>query len=372
MSKITNLVKLISVGVRNEYHHIAVKPLNALAYLTYRCTSRCKTCNIWKRAKDNSGEISKEDWLAVLTKLKSSGIKSFEIYGGDALLRKDAIFDVIQFCSNNGIHTHFPTNGNLCDKGTVKNLIRSGLYTVYLSIDDVGSEHDTIRGVDGTFNRVREALEMFLNMRGTNKYPMIVVCTTLSNMNYRNFYELVEFLERYNIDAIYPRIVGEFKSDNINDSIIDGITPEPNYASSDEQSHLFGKEELEELRKDINKIKSINYKTYIDFRPLIVAKDKSFLYGDYDFRKCHIATTLITVTPNGDVTPCPFYPSYKIGNLLSHNLNGIWGNSRHKKFIRLQQNKQISICKNCNLRIYYPSIWDTFHWEWRKVLNFSI
>jgi len=273
---------------------------------------------------------------------------------------------LISTCSNNGINTHFPINGNLCDRETVDNLISSALYTVYLSIDDLGEEHDSIRGVNGTFNKVKNALEMFIERRASNKYPKIIVCTTLSNMNYRNFIELVEFLDKYNIDAIYPRIVGEFGQNNKNHSIIDGIIPEPHYISSDGNSHLFNNNELEELKNIIRKIKKSNYKTFINFRALDVAQDKSFLSGEYDLKKCHIATTLVTIAPNGDVLPCPFYPSYIIGNLLTDNLMDIWGNSKHRNFIHLQQGKKIALCKNCNLRVYYPSILETFYWEWKK------
>lgn len=368
MSKVKNFIKLITVGLRNEYYHISVKPLNALAFLTYRCTSKCKTCNIWRWPKDNYKELTKEEWLKVLNQLHSNGIKSFEIFGGDALLRKDAVFDVIRFCSNSKIHTHFPTNGNLCDQDTVKALIDSGLYTVYLSIDDIESEHDYIRGSHGTFNRVKNALEMFLDIRKTAKYPKIIICTTLSCMNYKNFPNLVEFFEKYKIDAIFPRIVGEFNRDNIEKSKINEILPEPCYTSED-TSHLFNLRQLEELKDIITRVKKTDYKTYINFRAVATAKDKTFLNGEYDIKNCHIATTLVTVTPYGDVSPCPFFPSYKIGNLLKCSLNEIWGNTKHREFIKLQRKGQLAICRNCNLRVYYPSIMETFSWKWRRIIN---
>jgi len=368
MDKIIKLTKLISDSLKRERHHIAIKPLNALGFLTYRCTSRCKTCTIWKRDKGGIAEINREEWLEVLSQLKSSGIESLEIFGGDALLRKDAIFDVICFCANNGIYTHFPTNGNLCDQETVKRLIQAGLFTIYLSLDDLGTEHDRIRGVARTFLRVKSALETFIKFRGTAIYPKIIVCTTISNINYRNFQRVVEFLENYKIDAIYPRIVGEFSRENIESSTIDGYFPEPDYVSSEDSSHLFSNKELDELKKIISEVKRRDYKTYIDYRAFDVAKDKAFLSGEYDFKKCHIATTLVTINPNGDIVPCPFFRSYIIGNLTKNNLNEIWGNSLHKRFIRLQQKRKIAICKNCNLRVYYPSMLETLRWKWQKVI----
>ena len=87
--KIKTLSTLILEGIKNESRHLRVKPLNALGFLTFRCTSRCKTCNIWRREKIQ--ELSKDQWLEVLGKLNQARINAFEIFGGDALLRKDAI-----------------------------------------------------------------------------------------------------------------------------------------------------------------------------------------------------------------------------------------------------------------------------------------
>lgn len=358
----------MSEGLRTELRHLRVKPLNALAFLTYRCTSKCKTCNIWKRTSDDVEELSKESWLRVLSQLKRVGIKSFEIFGGDALLRKDAIFGIIKFCNENGIHTHFPTNGNLCDRETVRELINSGLYTIYFSIDDIGEDHDYIRGSHGTYNRVKDAFEMFVEIRGNSKFPKIIICTTLSNMNYRNFPRLVEFIENYEIDAIYPRIVGEFRDENVKESAIDRIFPEPNY-TSDDSSNLFSYEQLRELKDIVNQIKRSNYQTYINFRALDVAEDRTFLSGEYIIKNCHIATSLVTVTPNGDITPCPFFTSYIIGNLTKHDLIERWGSTAHRKFIDLQQKKQLAICKNCNLRVYYPSMAENLIWEWKRAFS---
>jgi len=181
--------------LKREYYGQKVRAMDAMVYLTNRCTSRCKTCNIWKRnAEDNSRELGWNEWAVILNKLKAYGIKTLEIFGGDALLRKDIIYNVIRFCDKNGIETFFPTNSILLDRETAKGLVDAGLGTVYISIDDVGLKNDAIRGKDGSFNMVKSALENICRERGSGKRPHIVICTTISSLNFTHFQEIVNFL----------------------------------------------------------------------------------------------------------------------------------------------------------------------------------
>ncbi len=363
MKSYISLGRTLKNEIQREINHVRVRAMDSLGFLTYRCTSRCKTCNIWQKNADENtkGELSKGDWLKVLSKLKDYGIRSFEIFGGDALLRKDAIYDIIEFCNKNGIVTYLPTNANLCDRETIRKFIDSGLNMLYLSVDGIDDEHDNIRGVDGTFKRIKTTLSTFIeekNRKGSC-YPKINIVTTLSNMNYNKFSNLIKYFENYQINCIYPRNLVEFSKGNIENSNINGYTPDPYYVPSDSGSHLFTREELGEFKRIVKTVKRTRRNIRVDFRDIDMAKDDTFLRGVYDFKKCHVATMLVTINPNGDVVPCPFYNSYVIGNLLRNNLEEIWGNSMHREFIRYQQAKKLALCQNCNLPVYHPSIYDT-------------
>jgi len=366
ISEVMNLAR----DVQAEWNHLRVKPVHSMGFLTYRCTSRCRTCTIWKRNTENScAELSKDEWLLLLARLKRAGVKDFELFGGDALLRNDAIFDVIRFCSDNGMETFFPTNSISCDRKTVKKLVQAGLGTIYLSLDDVGGENDGIRGVDGTFERVKDTLEAFVEERGGRAYPHIIVCTTLSNLNYRNFPRLVEFLDAYPIDAIYPRPLGEFRPENISASSIDGLEPEPYFMPSDGQSHLLTAQQFAELDKIFARYKGRGSGVFVNLMAHYLATQETYTQGLYPLKHCHVATLLVTINPNGDVVPCPFFRAYTIGNLAREELSEIWGNKRHRKFLDLQQSGKLPICRNCNMRVYYPSLLEKCGYYFRRALE---
>jgi len=369
MSLVTGMFRELMSEAGREWDHLRVKALDSICFLTYRCTSMCRTCNIWQRQGTGLDEMSCEQWVEVCEKLSSYGVRSFEIFGGDALLRKDAIFQITRCCSERGIGTYFPTNANLCDRETVRQLIDAGLDTVYISIDDVKEEHDQVRGVPGTFSKVQEALENFAELRGKGELPRIIICTTLSSINFRNFPRLIKFLEQYPVDAVYPRPLGEFSRSNIEASRLEGELPEPYFASSDGASHLMSGEDLLAMYRMIEEMKQRKSRIYINWRTYYGTTDETFLRGEYPLRHCRIATTVATVNPNGDVVPCPFFRNYVIGNLKDATLKGIWGNEKHRRFLAAQQRGGLAICRNCNTRTYYTSLGETVGYYGKRVLE---
>lgn len=355
-------------SIKREYYGHRVRAIDAMVYLTNRCTSRCKTCNIWKRNSDSSsGELGWAEWLVILKKLRGYGIKTLEIFGGDALLRKDIIFDVIRFCRDNGIETFFPTNSILLDDETARGLVEAGIGTIYISLDDVGARNDAIRGKDGNFDLVKSAIENICRERKGER-PSIIICTTISNQNFMHFKDIVSFLKGYPINAIYPRVVAEFSPVNIRSSAVGGIIPEPYFTTSDGESHLLSMEQATEFREIIKEMKKSSPGIYINYWAIDNAKDTAFTKGVHEFKRCLICSTLITIDPFGNVVPCPMYNRYTIGNLLEEDFESIWGNMKHKIFIREQRKKNTKVCENCIMRVYYPTLGETCAYYLKKVL----
>jgi len=350
MNLLTGMYRELKGNVKRELRHLRVRPLCSIAFLTYRCTNCCKTCNIWQKGSDGSDELDRDGWLKVVSNMSRLGVKSMEIFGGDALLRKDAIFDVLRACRERGMDTYFPTNANLCDEETLIQLIDSGLDTLYISVDDIEDAHDKVRGVQGNFAKVKAALENFFRLRGSRETPRLGIVCTLSSLNFRNFPRLVEFMEQYPVSVIYPRPLAEFAPQKVAASSLDGLRPEPFFVSTDGGSHLIRSEELAEFREMVSFMKGRHHKVYVCWRTYYSTTDATCLKGEYPRASCRMATTLMTICPNGDVSPCPMYRDYVLGNLTRENPEVIWGNARHRRFIQAQQSGQLPICLNCNIR----------------------
>ncbi|UFS69134.1 radical SAM protein [Geomonas sp. RF6] len=355
MNLIRGMAEEVMGNVKRELCHRRVQPTCALAFLTYRCTNCCKTCNLWQLGKDGRDEMDRAGWMTAVKNLERLGVRSLEIFGGDALLRKDVLFDLIRECRIKGITTFLPTNANLCDSETLKSLIDSGLDMLYFSVDDLDEAHDLVRGVSGNFAKIAVAIEEFFRLRGDKTVPRLGIVTTLSRMNFRNFPRLVEFLESYPISAIYPRPLAEFSPENVAGSLLDGSRPEPFFMPTDGESHLITPGELAEFKEMVRRAQSRTSRVYVCWKTYYSTSDATHLKGEYPHASCRVATTLMTIAPNGDVSPCPFYRCYHLGNIAFGEATGIWGTAKHRRFIAAQQSAKLPICLNCNLRPYHDS-----------------
>jgi len=163
--------------------HLRVRPRNALAFLTYRCTSRCRTCNIWRREAAGVTELDAAAWRRIVDYLAEAGVESLEIFGGDALLRKEVLYDLIAYCRERSLATFFPTNSLLLDREAARELVQAGLHTIYFSLDEPEDAGIDVRGVEDHAGRVRRAMEDVLAERGEGGHPHVVVLTTVSALN---------------------------------------------------------------------------------------------------------------------------------------------------------------------------------------------
>jgi len=345
--------------IKREINSYKVRAKNSIVFLTYRCTSKCKACNIWKRNAEIKSELDWAGWRKVFQRMKDYGIETVELFGGDALLRKDIMFKIIEFCTDQKIETFFPTNSILLDKETARNLVASGLGTIYFSLDEIDSASDRIRGVKGTFDKVKKALENLIEARNNADNPRIIVCSTVSNMNYDRFMGVVDFLREYPIDGIYPRVVVEVDKKHIAESEVNGVLPDPFFVTSDGKSHLLTESQTKHFREIIDRLKldKGGKRPFVNYQGVDLAPDSAFISGSYGFRRCQVCSTVLALSPNGDITPCIFYPSYVLGNLhKEEGLNRIWGSRFHRDFISHQRKGHIKICAHCNL----PSTYSTF------------
>ena len=144
-------------------------PFNYTFSITYRCNSRCKTCNVWNLQKKIKNELSLEEWVKVI---KSLGKSPFwiTISGGEPFLREDLaeIISAIDYYNQPHI-INIPTNGLLkIDKiieGLLDDLKNETNLIINFSVDGIKKEHDYLRGVSGNWKKIIEAYRQTKKLR---------------------------------------------------------------------------------------------------------------------------------------------------------------------------------------------------------------
>ncbi len=345
-------------GVSNSIDSYRLTPRAAILYVTYRCTSRCVACNLWQEPVDVSQELDWAAWRTVLDRLIAGGVSNIEFYGGDALLRKNLLLDMIRHCAERGVGTWFPTNSSSLTKRTIDDLVEAGLGTVYLSFDEVPSIHENVRGVSRHFDRVTTAIRRFQAARGARQQPRISCITTVSSLNYQHLDTLLEASHDLGADEHILRGVSEFTPASIDGSAVGGIHPDPHFLPTDNRSHAFSHEQATELLETVRRIWRSRERyapMAIDVTNLRGLTAEDLVHLHYPRQLCVFATTQVVVTPYGDVLPCLYFKKYRLGNLLDRELGELWGNDLHRTFCNAQRQDSIRLCDECSNKCYHQA-----------------
>lgn len=183
-------------------------PMNLTIGLTYRCNSRCRTCNIWQK-KEKNKELTLEEWDKIFRSLGKS-IIFLTLSGGEPFLRKD----IVEICQIVYQHCQplvitIPTNGLLAKAivEKVAEIVRSCPQTqviVNLSVDGIGSQNDQIRGIKGHYQKVMETYRRLKKLRYKNL--TIGFHTVISKFNVADFPQIAETLLALKPDSYVAEI----------------------------------------------------------------------------------------------------------------------------------------------------------------------
>ncbi len=146
--------------------------------VTYRCNSRCTTCNIWQRPPGEELDLEEIESLF----RRSPELTWIDMTGGEPFLRPD----FVQLCAAALKHCplyllHFPTNGLLparVEDGVKEILaLKPHRLIVSVSIDGPREIHDKLRGGEGFFASAVETLRRLwpLQERRFRVYPGMTI-----------------------------------------------------------------------------------------------------------------------------------------------------------------------------------------------------
>ncbi len=332
-----------------EFRYHRVKPIDALLFLTFRCTSQCKTCTLWQR-RDAEGEMNLEEWKRVIDMCAEMGVRGCELFGGDALLRLDVLIPLIAYIKTKpGMEADLVTNCNLLTEEVAQKLVDAGIDDIWFSLDGVSSEHNRVRGRDDAFTRADRAIDGVLRARSNLARPLLHANTTISNLNYAHFDEVLPYAESKGLDFHHLEYAGEFWEELLNASVIDGIRPNPYFVRQGNLSILLNEEQARIVKDKVTRMKRDVRSMHISLQCENVDKlsIRQMVTGFCDNRRCYITRGKITVDPRGNILGCSFFGDWILGNVRQKPLREIWNNDRHRLFMRHFASRDMKICDHC-------------------------
>lgn len=188
--------KLLGLGfdaVKSNFTELD-RPYKMTFAITYKCQSRCLTCNIWQRKP--VGELTIDEIREFAR--KNGYFKWLEITGGEPFLDSDIVEIVKAFVENSKklFILTMPTN-SLCNQemlaGKLKQILDMGIpkVSITLSLDGNRELHDKIRGIPGNFDRVMTMARRLKELQKEYKNLFFVFGYTMSRLNQGHLEETI-------------------------------------------------------------------------------------------------------------------------------------------------------------------------------------
>jgi MoaA/NifB/PqqE/SkfB family radical SAM enzyme len=291
-------------------------PVNITVSVSYRCNSRCKTCNVWLLPND---DLTVPEWDRVFESLGRAPYW-FTFSGGEPTLRKDLpemVGAAYEHCRPGIIN--IPTNGiqHRVIPARIEQVLQAAPKSeviINLSLDGVGCKHDEVRGVRKNWDHAMATWAGLKELKKQYSHLTLGIHTVISNFNVDSFPQLCEYVQRELKPDSYITEIAEERVEL--DTVGLGITP------TVEKYTVAIDTLLESMR---------------DQRPTGVAEvTQAFRRQYYEIVKrtlreqrqvipCMAGIASAQIAPNGDVWTC-CVRAQSMGNLREHDYDfgSVW------------------------------------------------
>ncbi|HEY0331971.1 MAG TPA: pyrroloquinoline quinone biosynthesis protein PqqE [Rhodopseudomonas sp.] len=107
-------------------------PLAVLAELTHRCPLQCPYCSNPLELERSRGELTTQEWKAVLSELAEIGVLQIHFSGGEPTARKD-LAELVRHATEVGLYSNLITSAVLLSRDKLQALADAGLCHVQIS-----------------------------------------------------------------------------------------------------------------------------------------------------------------------------------------------------------------------------------------------
>ena len=291
-------------------------PVNITVSVSYRCNSRCKTCNVWLLPNDDLGV---PEWDRVFESLGRAPYW-FTFSGGEPTLRKDLpemVASAYRHCRPGIIN--IPTNGiqHKVIPGRIELVLNAAPKSeviINLSLDGIGLKHDEIRGVRDNWSHAISTYGALKQLKRQYKHLTVGIHTVISTFNVDSFPSLCEFVQR---ELKPDSFITEIAEQRVElDTVGLGITPTA-------EKYSVAIDALLESMRD-TQLTGVAEVTQA-FRRQYYELVKRTLREHRQVIPCLAGVASAQIAPNGDVWTCCIR-AQSMGNLREHDYDfgAVW------------------------------------------------
>jgi MoaA/NifB/PqqE/SkfB family radical SAM enzyme len=301
----------------------AALPFNITISVTFKCPSRCMTCNVTSR---KAQELSPEEYRKIF---RSLGTNAYwvTISGGEPFLRPDLpdIIDAICEESSPGI-INIPTSGTVHAHlykflPRILKKTKGRQLTLNFSLDEIGERHDQIRRTPKNWEKTLESLRFARSLQPDFPHLTVGIHTVISIYNVDRLPVIYEELQKLAPDS-YITEIAEERGELL--TLGSGITPPPDqYANA--VNYIISRIRSRQHRGFASIISGFRLK-YYDLVKKTIAERRQVIPCYAGTASCHIAA-------DGEVWGC-CVRAESSGNLrdVDYNFAEIWKTAAAQEF----------------------------------------
>jgi radical SAM protein with 4Fe4S-binding SPASM domain len=312
--------------------------------LTKRCNLNCDHCYLDAdfRGGVRTDELGTEECFRVIDQIAEVNPNAFLILtGGEPLLRPD-IYEIVRYAADKKFMVVLGTNGTMINHTVAKKIKEAGAHGVGISIDSMDAiKHNKFRGVDQAWENSTKAFEI-LNEVGVD----FLIQMSVSEMNYKEIPDVVAYAESigaiaFNLYFLVCTGRGQGNTDISNAAYEEALKT------------------LYKLQMDYKGRLMINSKCAPQYKRVVYENDPESVYQRTYSGGCPAGTHYGRISPEGDLTPCPFIAE-SVGNLKDSSFKDLWNNAPLMNQLRDRKSLEgkcgtcefSSMCSGCRARAF--------------------
>lgn len=301
-------------------------PVNITVSVSYRCNSRCKTCNVWLLPND---DLRLDEWDRVFASLGRAPYW-FTFSGGEPTLRRDLpemVESAYRHCRPGIIN--IPTNGiqSHVIPGRIERVLQAAPKAeviINLSLDAVGTKHNAIRGVANNWTRAMATYAALKELKKRYSNLTLGIHSVISSFSIESFAELCELVRT---DLKPDSFITEIAEERVElDTVGLGITPTA-------EQYTVAIDTLAEATRDV-RLTGVAEVTHA-FRTQYYEIVKRTLREQRQVIPCMAGVASAQIAPNGDVWTC-CVRAQSMGNLREHDYDfgSVWRTGKARELRR--------------------------------------
>ncbi len=291
------------------------RPVHLTFFLTRKCNAHCPFC-FYLKSPDNPQTGAAELSLDEIERISRSlgRLLWLAFSGGEVYLRKDLVeISKLFYDRNRPAVMLYPSNGMLPDliRDQTERILahcHSSIVVVKLSLDGVGTDHDTLRNTPGNFDRTMQTYARLKGLLDVYSNFELGFNTVLTAQNQDNIDAIIDFVA--GLDRRTTHTISMVRG-NLLDNRFKQVDPE-NYRRAADMLAT----RLRERTSGIHRFRGARIKAAQD-----VLQRRSIhqtLTGQDRSLPCYAGKLNLVLTESGEVYPCEILPQ-SLGNVRDHD-----------------------------------------------------